>query len=775
MRSQSQRRSSRLHARLGKSVSSIESLESRQLLSGTPIPDGISLSKGILYINTGATDDVAVVTIKNGKVDVHLSRTTIKVIQGTPIRLTVNDPEKMYDPASVTKIEAFLTDGNDSFTNSTAIPSYASGGNGDDVLNGGTGKDSFYGGAGDDVLSGGSGNDYLSGDIGDDSFIGGDGNDSIVCGDGNDTASGGTGDDSITGGNGNDSLSGDDGNDSITGDGGNDVLVGGAGNDSLTGGTGNDSLQGDGGNDILVGGSGNDTYRFAGTLLGVDTITEASNVDEDTLDFSKFGSGGIIIPLSGNTPTTSGGTTQTSASAMGPMAIPQIPVQPISGLKSGVELDTHLSFTTLAQQGGRVLSSFIFTGGVNVDLTKLVQTPNSGNIALKFTNANSIEDVVGSAFADTIKGNSRTNHISGGGSDDNLFAGTGRAFLDGGSGDDTLMTIGGSTSDQLTGGAGSDSFWCDSNSTEKITDATSAEILAGHVHRVGGFSSYNVGLVHISAPSKQRLGQSFTDPLTQAGDTVHYSNFGSDPLFAPDGPSPNDIFQGSIGDCYFLSMLSGLAKNYPDAIRQTIADLGDGTFAVDMHTSLGTSIYLRIDGDLPVWNGTPELAYAGLGHGNSLWAAIIEKAWAIYRNNSGKYGDINGGNNPGIAQNLAFHLSEQDFPNWPPDSSTPGIFSTADQFMSAIYTQVKAGKAITIGGPVNWEKETVTGARRGQHIYMVSSVQTDRNGKPVTLVLRNPWGSTGPKDDGYIYISKALAFGRSGGFAVYTPLPGGLI
>ena len=39
--------------------------------------------------------------------------------------------------------------------------------------------------------------------------------------------------------------------------------------------------------------------------------------------------------------------------------------------------------------------------------------------------------------------------------------------------------------------------------------------------------------------------------------------------FIPKGLiEPNDIKQGYLGDCYFLSALSALSENYPEAIRR---------------------------------------------------------------------------------------------------------------------------------------------------------------------------------------------------------------
>ena len=62
----------------------------------------------------------------------------------------------------------------------------------------------------------------------------------------------------------------------------------------------------------------------------------------------------------------------------------------------------------------------------------------------------------------------------------------------------------------------------------------------------------------------------------------------------------------------------------PHAIRQHVADFGDGTYGVH----LGNNFY-RVDNDLPVASASATSpAYAGLGREGSMWAAVIEKAYA---------------------------------------------------------------------------------------------------------------------------------------------------
>ncbi|MDF5738195.1 MULTISPECIES: calcium-binding protein [unclassified Nostoc] len=210
---------------------------------------------------------------------------------------------------------------------------------GNDSLAGGTANDSLIGGDGNDTLDGGTENDTLIGGAGSDTFKGSQGNDSINGGDGIDTAdysqlgqtitlsgvgtiqkAGGFGQDqlfkiekiianpnvanntinasqsspgvSITVNLQTQSLSANKipglgtlsftavNFDNVIGTNANDSIVGDNQNNQLSGNNGNDTLDGGLGTDTLNGGAGNDTYIIDGA---VDTITEAANLDIDTV------------------------------------------------------------------------------------------------------------------------------------------------------------------------------------------------------------------------------------------------------------------------------------------------------------------------------------------------------------------------------------------------------------------------------------------------------------------------------------------------------------
>lgn len=96
-----------------------------------------------------------------------------------------------------------------------------------------------------------------------------------------------------------------------------------------------------------------------------------------------------------------------------------------------------------------------------------------------------------------------------------------------------------------------------------------------------------------------------------------------------DNIEPDDIKQGSLGDCYFLSALSSLAE-WPDRVRKLF--LSD---ELQVHGCYGVLFCIRgqfqnviVDDAFPChagFGGTPAFSR---GHGCELWVMILEKAWA---------------------------------------------------------------------------------------------------------------------------------------------------
>jgi Ca2+-binding RTX toxin-like protein len=159
--------------------------------------------------------------------------------------------------SGITRIVAYLGDGDDTFSSYHNMTTVVYGQEGKDTLYGWFGNDELYGGLGDDKLYGLPGHDIMYGEQGKDTIEGDDGADQIVGGAGDDT------------------LRGDAGVDRISGEAGRDMVYGGPDGDILNGGggagVGSDSgyVYGEHGDDFL-------SYDLSSTQYyggeGVDTI-----------------------------------------------------------------------------------------------------------------------------------------------------------------------------------------------------------------------------------------------------------------------------------------------------------------------------------------------------------------------------------------------------------------------------------------------------------------------------------------------------------------------
>jgi hypothetical protein len=335
-------------------------------------------------------------------------------------------------------------------------------------------------------------------------------------------------------------------------------------------------------------------------------------------------------------------------------------------------------------------------------------------------------DILGDAGNDTLLGGSGNDIINGGVGNNNLV---------GNAGDDTLISVG-STLDTLVGGAGNDSFWTDNN-VKQTTDADSTEIAKGAVHRV---ASYRNG-------ASKAVSVKLADPKSTLT-TYKYYAFSNRPLFGANGPTADDIAQGQVGDCYFLSTLASIAKTDAKTIENSICDMGDGTYSVEFHVK-GVAVYERVDNDLATysWSHTTP-AYANLGAGSSMWVAIFEKAFADFRQTKNTYASINAG------------MMSEVYTDFGDTSATitPSGAADANTYAQQIEALLDSGKSVTAA-----VYNVPAGANLiGSHAYTITGV-TQNNDGSYSVTVRNPWGvdgntSTDGNNDGYVTLTAAQAF-----------------
>jgi Ca2+-binding RTX toxin-like protein len=292
----------------------------------------------------------------------------------------------------------------------------------------------------------------------------------------------------ITGSSGNDSR-----NDTVNsadlynmGD-GNDTVLAGPGNDTINGDAGNDSLYGQVGADQIFGGTGNDTMD-GGT--GADIISGGDN--DDYIFESDFANGGN------------------------------------DSINGGAGIDT-VDFSA----GGSGISAVLVNGNATVNPTG----PGNNDTLV------GIENLVGTAFADTLGGDVNANALYGGGGADSIS---------GGDGNDTLA--GGSGSDQLYGGAGNDTF------IEGNDAASGADSI------FGGAGSDTVDYSASTAAINANLSGA-TDTVNPTGNSDTDTLVGVENII---GSNQNDTITGDIQNNFFSGLdgadnLSGLSGD--DTLR----------------------------------------------------------------------------------------------------------------------------------------------------------------------------------------------------------------
>jgi Ca2+-binding RTX toxin-like protein len=353
------------------------------------------------------------------------------------------------------------------------------------VLSGLGGNDVIDGGAGNDVIDGGAGNDTVTyanvtgaGVTVDLSDISGGSNAQGKAGSnaGNDTLSnieniiGSAFFDTLTGNGSANVIDGGAGNDVLGGGGGADTLTGGSGNDAIDGGADNDMIDGGAGDDVIDGGAGNDTVTYAGVTgagvtvdlsdisggtnaqgdvdsdAGDDTLSNVENIIGSAFSDTIAGDGNanVLSGLGGNDVIDGGGGADSLSGGGGDDTINGGDGNDLIDGGSGNDIiDGGAGNDTVTYAG-------VTGAGVTVDLSDISGSPNAAGDASSSAGndtLSNVENIVGSAFSDTITGDGNANVLSGLGGND---------VIDGGGGADTLT--GGGGNDVLTGGADADTF-----------------------------------------------------------------------------------------------------------------------------------------------------------------------------------------------------------------------------------------------------------------------------------------------------------------------------
>jgi hypothetical protein len=231
---------------------------------------------------------------------------------------------------------------------------------------------------------------------------------------------------------------------------------------------------------------------------------------------------------------------------------------------------------------------------------------------------------------------------------------------------------------------------------------------AARVHRVASFE----GGVSKSA------GASLPNPAgMRSYVTLNLSLLGA-------GVTPSDCLQGQAGDCYLIGLFASLAGTTPSAITSSVVDMGDGTYTVQFFSS-GSPQYYRVSNQFAsIGQGLSQLYYASYGAANTVWAPVMEKAFAYYRRGENTYASINGGSFGEVYDALGIQSN----------TFNPASYTDA-QLFTALSGKLGAGKSVAFATSLT--PQTLVRA----HAYSLLSV-ANVNGV-YKYTVRNPWGFGG--------------------------------
>ncbi len=344
----------------------------------------------------------------------------------------------------------------------------------------------------------------------------------------------------------------------------------------------------------------------------------------------------------------------------------------------------------------------------------------------------------GEAGNDVLLAGSGNDQLMGGPDNDRLNGRAGNDKFWGGFGSDVIIAIDNVTGDEVQGGPDNDIVWVDRNSN--ISDPIWGAESGDKTQYVSWFNN-NV--------DRTLDGDKIVDPYTKSGHV--YKSFDGNPLFAANGPTMGDVRQGVLSDCWMLAGVGAIASDNPFAIRSHVVNFDDGTYGV----RLGNNVY-RVDSDLPVTSASSTApAYAQLGLGNSMWVAVVEKAYAHYRYGANSYPSIENGWSVDV--NKAFGTTA------PGDYAING-YSSSTSLANEIWNRWNNYEAVTIGFAGGW---VASGAPLvNGHMYNVYSVTRNSAGVVTSITLRNPWGVDGAgsdgSNDGLVTVTPAQIFGSTG-------------
>ena len=259
---------------------------------------------------------------------------------------------------------------------------------------------------------------------------------------------------------------------------------------------------------------------------------------------------------------------------------------------------------------------------------------------------------------------------------------------------------------------------------------------AANAHYLGG----NLGNLAVGSSAqtlnklvdKWFLGTDLPLGTSDWGPTYGYAQ-ASGSLFV-NGASYTDIYQGGLGDCYFLSALAEVAKDTPAAISSMFIANGDNTYTVRFYDN-GKADYVTVNTQLPV-DQYGRFVFANMGNfasnkGNELWVALAEKAFVQWHETGlENEGSQTGGTNEYTAISGGWMGTALSEITGKPDVMFNSV--TASNSFASFVNAYNSGNLIEFASLANPSLSTVV----GDHAYAVVGYNAVNH----TITLFNPWG-----------------------------------
>lgn len=199
----------------------------------------------------------------------------------------------------------------------------------------------------------------------------------------------------------------------------------------------------------------------------------------------------------------------------------------------------------------------------------------------------------------------------------------------------------------------------------------------------------------------------FTDAFTKmenySGEERNFTDVKDIPLFLHD-PSPDDITQGVIGDCWLVSTLSAVCVNNPQLIRDMMRDNEDGTVTVRLYAEKNNSYvpyYVTVDKSVPeskILTTDGGDSKGIIGNRGAIWVQMIEKAYAASGLHKGSFNASNktmtmSNINAGFTANAMNAL----FGGLNVDNKDIHKIKSDDEFFQSIKDAIEEKRVITTG------------------------------------------------------------------------------